>query len=45
MTDSSLRRHLGEGGRRLVSEHYDWTSIGGQLYDIHSQLIKTRADV
>jgi polysaccharide biosynthesis protein PslH len=41
MTDSSLRCQLGQAGRRLVSEHYDWTAIGGRLYDVHSELTKT----
>jgi glycosyltransferase involved in cell wall biosynthesis len=37
-----LRQRLIASARRLVSEHYDWSSIGDRLFHIHSKLIHAR---
>ena len=42
VSQPGLHRDLAEAGRRLVSENYDWTSIGNRLYDIHLRLIRAR---
>ena len=41
--DCSFRRSLTQAARELVSRRYDWTSIGNQLYQTHSELMQARA--
>ncbi len=41
--DASLRDELSKRGRQLVCQHYDWSSIGDQLYGVYSELMATRA--
>lgn len=41
--DCSFRRRLTGAARELVSQRYDWTSIGNQLYETHSALMQSRA--
>ncbi len=38
----ALRLQLSTEGRVLVSQHYDWNSIGSRLFDIHSGLVTAR---
>jgi glycosyltransferase involved in cell wall biosynthesis len=33
--DCALRARLIESGRKLVTDRYDWSSLGQRLYDIH----------
>ena len=39
VSQPALRQALISSARRLVLEHYDWSSIGHRLFDIHSKLI------
>lgn len=39
LTDTKLRNRLGESGRLLVKEHYNWDKITEQLVDVYSSLI------
>ncbi len=41
--DCAFRRALTEAARDLVLKRYDWTAIGNQLYEAHSQLAQARA--
>ncbi len=36
--DKQRRRHLGQDGRRLVEEQYDWRSIGRKLNEFYEEL-------
>ena len=41
LTDTSLRRRVGENGRARVEQDYDWRSIGEKLHTLYESLIKT----
>jgi len=43
--DSELRRQLIEGGHQLINEHYDWSRIGGNLFQLYQKLLDERAGV
>jgi polysaccharide biosynthesis protein PslH len=36
-----LRQRLSAAGRALVSEHYDWSRLGANLFEIYEELIRT----
>jgi glycosyltransferase involved in cell wall biosynthesis len=38
LTDSELRRRVGETGRIRVEQDYDWRSIGKKLYTLYESL-------
>jgi sugar transferase (PEP-CTERM/EpsH1 system associated) len=38
LTDSKLRRRVGENGRARVERDYDWRSIGKKLYTLYESL-------
>jgi glycosyltransferase involved in cell wall biosynthesis len=38
LTDSELRRRVGENGRARVERDYDWRSIGKKLYTLYESL-------
>ena len=37
-----LRQKLSTAGLTLVSEHYDWSRLGANLFEIYQELIRTR---
>ncbi len=39
LTDSSLRRKIGENGRARVEQDYDWRNIGKKLLDVYEAVI------
>ncbi len=39
---SAFRQHLTRAARNLVAKRYDWSSIGNQLYETHSELAHSR---
>ena len=41
LTDTSLRRRVGENGRARVEQDYDWRSIGEKLHLLYESIIKT----
>ena len=41
--DSELRGRLIDGGQQLVNEHYDWSRVGGKLFQLYTQLLDERA--
>ncbi len=43
VTDCVFRRSLTAAARELVVKRYDWTSIGNQLYETHSEIAQARA--
>lgn len=38
LTDTKLRNQLGENGKKLVQEHYNWDKIIEQLIEVYSSL-------
>jgi prepilin-type processing-associated H-X9-DG protein len=36
--DDEMRRRLGEAGRRLVLEKYDWNIVGSKLGEIYEKI-------
>ncbi|HYP28471.1 MAG TPA: glycosyltransferase [Blastocatellia bacterium] len=36
--DQSLRQHFAQAGRALVRSRYDWSAIGGTLFETHARL-------
>jgi sugar transferase (PEP-CTERM/EpsH1 system associated) len=40
--DSDLRNQLIAGGRSLVAERYDWSTVGGTLFDHYQRLLSGR---
>ena len=40
LTDSSLRRKIGENGRARVEQDYDWRNIGKKLLDVYETVVK-----
>lgn len=38
-TEAALWRNLADNGRKLVSQKYDWDSIGQELYRIHERQV------
>lgn len=41
--DQELRKRIIAGGRTLVSERYDWSTIGARLFDHYQELISERS--
>jgi sugar transferase (PEP-CTERM/EpsH1 system associated) len=41
--DQELRKRIIAGGRALVSERYDWSTIGATLFDHYQELISERS--
>ena len=39
ITDSELRRRIGENGRARVEQDYDWRSIGAKLHDVYTKIL------
>ena len=39
LTDSELRRRIGENGRTRVEQDYDWRSIGEKLYGLYTKIV------
>ena len=39
LTDSQLRRRIGENGRARVEQDYDWRSIGEKLYEVYAKIV------
>ena len=39
LTDSELRRRIGENGRTRVEQDYDWRSIGEKLYGLYTRIV------
>ncbi len=39
LTDSDLRRRIGENGRARVEQDYDWRSIGEKLYGVYTKIM------
>jgi glycosyltransferase involved in cell wall biosynthesis len=37
LADDHLRKQMGENGRRLVEEQYDWNTIVGSVIDLYQQ--------
>ena len=37
--DEGLRQRLGGAGRTLVSNHYDWSTLGTNLFEVYQQLL------
>lgn len=42
LKDPSLRRSLGEAGRKAAEEKYNWTTVSRSLLDLYRQLLDTR---
>lgn len=41
LADDALARDMGEKGRRLVAERYNWSAVGAQLESLYKQIIST----
>ncbi len=39
LTDTSLRRRIGENGRARVEQDYDWRSIGEKLHQLYTKIL------
>ena len=39
LTDSELRRRIGENGRARVEQDYDWRSIGEKLHGVYTKIV------
>ncbi len=39
LTDSELRRRMGENGRARVEQDYDWRSIGEKLHGVYAKIV------
>ena len=39
LTDSELRRRMGESGRARVERDYDWRSIGEKLHGVYTKIV------
>ena len=39
LTDSELRRRMGENGRARVERDYDWRSIGEKLHEVYTKIV------
>ena len=39
LTDSELRRRIGENGRARVERDYDWRSIGEKLHEVYANIV------
>lgn len=39
LTDSGLRRRMGENGRARVEQDYDWRSIGEKLHEVYAKIV------
>ena len=39
LTDSELRRRIGENGRARVERDYDWRSIGEKLHEVYTKIV------
>ena len=39
LTDSELRRRVGENGRARVERDYDWRSIGTKLHEVYTKIL------
>ena len=42
LLDGSLRAHMGQNGRRLIEERYNWTSISESVVDVYRTIIRDR---
>ena len=40
LTDSELRRRIGENGRARVERDYDWRRIGEKLHTLYTQILQ-----
>jgi glycosyltransferase involved in cell wall biosynthesis len=39
LEDESLRRRIGEGGKRYVEENHDWRAVVRRLEEIYREVI------
>ena len=44
LTDSELRRRVGENGRARVERDYDWRSISAKLHEVYTKIYRLNQD-
>ena len=39
LTDDNLKHNMGENGRKLIQQKYEWSEIAKSIYELYEELL------